>query len=389
MSPIVRLSVCVLAALIVAAGIVWFQDPRTGAQSKGLLNNKPAELHVFSLNGATLESALIYLDTKPILLSPMVFSIYFDLDGDGAFDAAEELGVDQVPGFAEQGLPSGFPVEFARAQDPGGRLLVLLSAAKNVPVRVVLSTLADPGTPIETVETHARRINDDVTGIVSYQGSLIGSLRQFLTLSSVHAQGGQGALREGVPDINPRKGKENECVPIAVANSLRWLSTQPGSQGSLPTQDADLLDQLGADLKWTNKGVDRANYLAGKNAFTSRNGLNLDNKKIDGVVEDGASNICALIKQEYLAGEDVELVIDFKPNSQSDQVSASHAVTIVGFQDLGNNKCQIAVHDPYTKGKPSTENYPIGRDGKINHPMGGKIPGFGGVIFSESIRKGT
>lgn len=380
--------ICVVA--LAAAGGLWLFTPNADAQS-GVVARKPAELHFFSLGANALDTALVYLDTKPIMDFPMVFTISFDLDSDGAYSASE-VAVDHAAGFSNGSEPTGFPVEFAGAADPAAQFAALHSVVRQVPVKIVLSTLADPLTPVETVETHARRFNIDAGGIAMPSGSLIGRVREWLQIPSVYAQQpGQGGLRQGVPDINGRKGKPNECVPIAVTNSLRWLAQQQGFQGSLPAKDEDLLNQLDTDLGYTSSGVDRNNFMSGKNAFTNRNGLNLDNKRLDAAITDGASNVCALIKQEFDAKEDVELVIDFKPNAQSQigDVTRSHAVTIVGFRDLGNNKCTITVHDPFSPGKPKTENYAIGRDGKIAHPYSGSTPGFGTLIFSESIRDRT
>jgi hypothetical protein len=82
--------------LIVA---VWLglTSRHLGAQSAGFLaKGGPAELDVFYSGDVPFGSAVIYLDTKPILLAPMLFTIYFDLNGDGVFEPAEELGVNQL-----------------------------------------------------------------------------------------------------------------------------------------------------------------------------------------------------------------------------------------------------------------------------------------------------
>src|SRR5262245_13918211 len=140
----------VLAVMVIAAGL-WLLNS-AGAEPKGFLKNKPADLDVFYLNGSLLGSALLYLDSKPILSDPMLFSVYFDVNRDGTFDPVEELGVDAAAAFAEPGLPTGFPVVFEKAANPAAQLLALLSAAHRVPIRVVLSTLADPDTVVEVDE---------------------------------------------------------------------------------------------------------------------------------------------------------------------------------------------------------------------------------------------
>ena len=390
-----------LAMLIVAAWL-GLTSHHLGAQPARLLaNDGPAELDVFYSGDVPFGSAVIYLDTKPILLTPMLFTIYFDLNGDGVFDPAEELGVNQAPAFAEEHTPTGFPVSFDQSANPASQFLRLQSAKHQIPIRVVLSTLGSPMVPVEIANIRAKPEKIDIADIFSPQGSLIGGhagrggaapmdrLREFFNLPVVHAQQGPG-VRTGVPDINARKGKKNECVPIAVANSLRWLATQPNFAGNLPTGNDALLDGLDSSLGYVdNTGTDRSGFIAGKNAFTSAHNLNLNNQELDATFSDGVSNICALMQQEFSAGEDVELVIDFKNTPQSTTITGSHAVTVVGIQQGQNGSCSVTVHDPFTPGKPKDDNYKVGRDGRINHPAGEGKPGFGVLIFSESIKKTT
>ena len=62
---------------------------------------------------------------------------------------------------------------------------------------------------------------------------------------------------------------------------------------------------------------------------------------------------------------------------------------MVGIQQGQNGSCSVTVHDPFTPGKPKDDNYKVGRDGRINHAAGAGKPGFGVLIFSESIKKKT
>jgi hypothetical protein len=176
-------------------------------------------------------------------------------------------------------------------------------------------------------------------------------------------------------------------VRCGVHAAPGWL-TQPNFVGDLPKGNDALLDELDSALGYVdNIGTDRSGFIAGKNAFTSAHNLNLKKQELDATITEGASNICALLQQEFSAGEDVELVIDFKDTPQSKTPTASHAVTVVAIQQGQNGSCSITAHDPFTPGKPKDDNYKVGRDGRINHPAGEGKPGFGLVIFSESIMK--
>jgi hypothetical protein len=390
-----------LSIIIATIWLVITFRPLSAQPARFLANNQPAELDLFYSGNVPFGSALIYLDTKPILLTPMLFTIYFDLNRDGVFEPAEELGVDHAAAFAEEHSPTGFPVSFDQSANPTAQFLRLQSAEHQIPIRVVLSALDNPMVPVEIANLRAKPEKIDIADVFSPEGSLIGGragrrtaaqvgrLREFFNLPVVHAQQSPG-IRTGVPDINSRKGKKNECVPIAAANSLRWLATQPNFAGNLPRRDDDLLDALDSALGYVdNIGTDRSGFMAGKNAFTSAHNLNLNNQELDATITNGASDICALMQQEFSAAEDVELVIDFKDTPQSKTATGSHAVTVVGVQQGQNGSCSITVHDPFTPGKPKEENYKVGRDGRINHPAGEGKPGFGVVIFSESIKKKT
>ena len=84
------------------------------------------------------------------------------------------------------------------------------------------------------------------------------------------------------------------------------------------------------------------------------------------------------ILAELKAGEDVELVIDFKA-SPNGAVTASRAVTVVGAHSQGT-KQWITIHDPLTP--EGNDTYRVERNGQVTgHPLG---KGFCTFIISES-----
>lgn len=106
----------------------------------------------------------------------------------------------------------------------------------------------------------------------------------------------------------------------------------------------------------------------------------MENKRIDATVNEGASDVWDKIVGELQAGEDVELVIDFK-ESMNGALKNSHSVTVVGASSKGNNH-YITVHDSLNG--PSNDTYRVRRDGVIEgHPLG---KGFGTFLISESFK---
>jgi hypothetical protein len=384
--PYVATFVAILAiAVWLASPDIPLSTART-RQSQDHIAGKPVQVFLFYELGTPLDTAMVSLPMRIDISEPLLFTLYFDINEDGIFEDAEKA-VDEVAAFGEKGVPNSFPILFAN----GAMIdLLITNESKKVQVKVIVTSSDDLNPPqtVQSFETMATKRRWDIDDIFSANPGFVGgggrTLASIFDPSLAYAQGGAiNIFNEKVPDQPARSGKKNECVPIAMANSLLWLATKHGFEKSLPAKTNDLLDELDQDLQYTDKGVKQENILPGKIQFTADRGLELNNKRIDATLTEGRSDIWDKIVEELRAGEDVELIFDLKETPTSD-ATGSHAVTVVGASNKGG-KQYIIVHDPVTpKGNDS---YQVLRNGQIQgHPLG---KGFGMFIISESFEKRT
>lgn len=176
----------------------------------------------------------------------------------------------------------------------------------------------------------------------------------------IDAPAGRGdvSLAPGMPDI---KQGENECVPTATANSLRYLMDSNGTtpEGMNPAESDDFNDQLRESLK-TAMGTDPANgtaidpehpeeckFLQGKEAANQLPGINgrlttspRPNPSVD--------EICNAVN----AGKDVEIVLYSYPAGQENppRDPMGHMVTVTGCVRHADGTVELKFHDPDDKG---------------------------------------
>jgi hypothetical protein len=385
-----------LMALAIIAGAFWYA--KLAAKALGSMIGHSVVIYRFLENGESMGTALVSIDVKDTLTSPIEVSVYLDVNNDGAF-TENEKGVDAVPAFGEQKVPTAFAVTFS---DEAQLEALLYDNPKKVDLKIILRD-AESNDLLEILEVKAKKSDWEVAQILSFEPGFIGGMgrmppRGFSTFNllspgAAYAQNQNvNVFNNDVPDLPARKGKKNECVPISIANSLLWLAKKHNFGDKLPGKINDLIDEIATDVKWTPKGTKQEDILPGKEKLTSDRGLNLENKKIDGTITDGRSDLWDKIVEELKNGEDVELIIDFKP-SLNGVVDSSHAVTVVGAQSKGNNQ-YITVHDSATP--KGNDTYKVLRDGSIEgfpviRTQGGQaaLKAFGVFIVSESFRERT
>ncbi|MDZ4860433.1 MAG: hypothetical protein SGI88_15765 [Candidatus Hydrogenedentes bacterium] len=346
------------------------------AEAGTVFDGGAPKIIVFTSGGVQLGTASIGLPIEENLAGPAEFDVFIDINRDGTFAADEQAVVSELS-YSEGSVLTVFPIQFEKK-----RFLkkLLRDARSRIPVRVIVSDFA--GMEDEN-DFRGKRVEWDIGEAFSYEPGFIGGIPSSIVAGNALLAGGnlkadEKIFNDKVPDLPPRAGKKNECVPIASANSLLWLAAKHNFMADMPATTTDLLNELDSDMQHSNQGVAPANFLPGKIEFTNRHMLFLDNKKIDAVVTDGLSDMWDKILAELKAGEDVELVIDFK-TSPSGAVTASHAVTVVGAHSVGNRKW-ITIHDPITP--KGNDTYKVERNGQITgHPLG---KGFGTFIISES-----
>jgi hypothetical protein len=387
-----------LIVLAVIVGGLWYAKLTPNARAQAI--GHPIVVYRFLENGETLGTALVSIAAKDTFTSAVEFSVYFDVNNDGVF-TEDEKGVDAIPAFGETKVPTAFAVIFSDES----QLEVLLSdKPKNVDLKIVLRDV-DTGDLLDIQEVKAKKtdweigkINSAEPGFIGGMGSVLQrelSIFNLLSSGTAYAQNQNiNIFNKDVPDLPARKGKKNECVPISIANSLLWLAKGHNFADKLPAKVNDLIDEIETDVKWTkDKGTKQEDILPGKEKLTTDRALPLDNKKIDGTIVDGRSDLWDKIVEELKHGEDVELIMDNKPGLKNEGVDSSHAVTVVGAQSQGNNQF-ITVHDSATP--TGNDTYKVQRDGSIEgYPVKRTQPGqaalkaFGVSIISESFRERT
>ncbi|MBI4054144.1 MAG: hypothetical protein HY397_02325 [Candidatus Doudnabacteria bacterium] len=390
------LVIVIFFALVALVGYAVYQSQSDrGANQKreesDLIGDK-VSVYEFFEKEQSLNSALVSVIVQTDLLSPALFSVWFDIDGDGQF-SPEELGVSKVSAFAEKSLASAFAMEFSDAEN----LSKLLSAGRNskVSARVNIEGLAgldDQHTAVmelAEVEVKDWEIAEIFSPAEGHTGGVAGAVAGFASGSILEklvprasAQGGSAEVfNKDVPDLGGRKGKPNECVPLALSNSLIWLSKKHKFEDKLPADQDKWIDELAADVKWNKDGVKNENIYGGKEAFTARHELPLENKKIDNEYKNGESDLWKKILKELQDGEDVELILDFKQSPRG-KVTKGHAVTVVGANDK-DGKQNITIHDPATP--EGNETYEIDRNGQVKGYPFGKV--YVAFIISESFKE--
>jgi hypothetical protein len=387
-----------LIVLGVIVSAFWYAG--LAAKGPGQMFGHPVVIYRFLENSESIGTALVSIDAKDTFTSAVEISVYFDVNNDGVF-TEDEKGVDAVPAFGETKVPTAFAVIFSDES----QLEVLLSdKPKNVDLKIVLRDV-DTGDLLDIQEVKAKKTDWEIGKINSVEPGFIGGMESvlrrewstfdLLSSGTAYAQNQNvNVFNKDVPDLPARKGKKNECVPISIANSLLWLAKGHNFADKLPAKVNDLIDEIETDVKWTkDKGTKQEDILPGKEKLTTDRALPLDNKKIDGTIIDGRSDLWDKIVEELKHGEDVELIMDNKPGLKNEGVDSSHAVTVVGAQSKGNNQF-ITVHDSATP--IGNDTYKVQRDGSIDgYPVKRTQPGqaalkaFGVSIISESFRERT
>lgn len=385
--------------LAIITGWLMFSLLVPAAQLQGVdpsqnLIGSPVTLVVFTRNKFPIGSAMIQIPFTQDSAGTATFTVYVDVNGDGAFSESER-GVSEVPSVARTELPASFPLLFGNQ----GQMQKLLASSKkkSLTAKILLQDVPGPGTvtqvmPLTRVEYETRDLFTNPPPGFTGGGRGETGWRAVFTpeiIPSAIAKGG-GTIdiyNKDVPDLPPRKGKANECFPTAATNSLLWLSKKDHFEDKMPqpaTQDA-VSDELDRDLGWNAKsGVEDAKMVDGKNAFASRHKIPLHTKKIDNEIIEGRSDLWDKLVKELQDGEDVELIIQ-KKESQRGTSTLGHAVTVVGANDK-NGKQQIIIHDLLTP--QGNDTYEVRRDGQVQGygAIAGKF--FVGYIISESIEPG-
>lgn len=383
LSRMIRRMLMVLVIVLLIAGY-WQAEVAHGS-----VIGMPVRIYIFLENAQSLGTATIAIPLPETDINPWDVTVFFDVNGDRSF-SAEEKGVDGVPALAEEGAHTSFPIEFTDAS----LMETFLGDSRRILVRIeVRDTL---GVLVDTRDVGARRIDWEINGIFSQEPGFVGGVGGSVVSAPAGALAAavlfQGAtvqqFNKDVPDLPARKGKKNECVALSIANSLLWLAKKNNFGNKLPGNVNDLLDEINTDVKYVkDKGANPADIQPGKEKLIQDRQLPVTSTKIDTPinVNTNTSNVWQKMVEELQKGEDVELVMEFKPNSQSDQVSGSHAVTVVGASSKGNKK-YITVHDSVTP-KDLNDTYEVSGDGQIkNYPTG---KGFGVFIISESFARPT
>lgn len=360
-----------LVLIIVGLGYLSSKNKSQTSKRNITLNiiDKDVKIYQLQQKKKSLDSALLSLRIINLEKDRATFTIYLDLDDNNKFEEEEKV-VDEVPALIEKNLPNGFPIRFSDEKKLNN--LLGLAFDKPIKAKVLVNELAQE----VTAEKVKLEIGDIFNPTQGFSGSSFIFAREKKDLGKVPVS------NNGVEDLEARKGKPNECVPLSLANSLLWLGKKHNFEDKLPKDNDDLIDELAKDLKWTKDGVKNENILAGKEAFTKRRKLPLDNKKIDNVVIDGESQLWKRIVEELNKGEDVELLIDFK-QSPKGKAEKGHALTVVGADKNKKGKKFISVHDPASP--KGSETYEVDRNGQIlGYPLGKAYVNF---IISESLIK--
>lgn len=324
-------------------------------------------LYQYFQNNKPFDSILISIPLTKDLKNPANFTAYLDVNADDKFDE-NERAVDGVPALVEKHLPNTFPIMFGDSK--------LLKKLVGLPEEAKVKAKIKVGD--STTEVKAEKVHVEVGKIFNPAPGLIGNTFEVFTADQLKLP----VNNDGVPDLDGRKGKPNECVPISMSNSLLWLAKKHGFAEKLPKTTDDLIDELAKDLKWSKDGVKKENILPGKEKFSQRRDLPLENKKIDDETIEGESQLWKRIVKELNKGEDVELIIDFK-DSPKGRVDKSHAVTVVGADKNKKGKKFLTFHDPVTK--EGNDSYEVDRNGQIlGYPFGKTYVNF---IISESFAK--
>ncbi|TSC83565.1 MAG: hypothetical protein G01um101413_975 [Parcubacteria group bacterium Gr01-1014_13] len=347
-----------------------------------------AVIYNYYKNNQPLHTAAIELPLMQDLPDPVIFTVFVDVDEDGEFES-RELAVTEMPAFVEKNLPNTFPLLFDdekdKADNNGRKESKFIRKSESLPVKILLEDFPTVGSST-VIKTLASIKTWDIGEILDVKKKgFIGNLNpsfEFARLISVaRAQANPNKVpvsHKGVPDINARKGKPNECVPLSFANSILWLAEKHDFKNNLPPTEGEVLDSLDSEFKYTKDGVKQSDIFPGKEAFTKKYKLPLKNKKIDNEVIEGESQLWKRIVQELNQGEDVELISEFKKSPRG-VAEMGHAVTVVGANKVGN-KQTIDVHDPATP--KGTETYQVDRNGVVvGYPFGKLFVKF---IVSES-----
>ena len=332
----------------------------------------PSIIHVFVNQGSRLGSAMLGFTLNGT--ASLELSVYFDLNKDNQF-SENEKGIDAQPVLVVERTSILLPIVF----EDDLQMDVLLNPREQS-LRVQIIARESTSALVLHSQTITAFMMEWNTGeVISFEPGFAGGMGEITHRALISTGSSPPSIplnqssdfriyNQDVPDLLPRKGKRNECVPLATANALLLLSQRHNFRNLMPASDDALIDELEKDFGWSNKGVPTERILQGKNAFTTRRNLPLINKRIDANYGDGRNDLWDKIVAELQAGEAVELLIEFKETPTSQNVKGSHFATVAGVQRHKGQQ-YVLLHDPATPA--GTESYKILNNGLVQgYPLG-------------------
>lgn len=188
-------------------------------------------------------------------------------------------------------------------------------------------------------------------------------------------------FRTDVPDIDQAY---NECVPTSIANSLLWLADKYKFMDKMPKGgDAELIDELKQDLKWTDKGVWFDDVIPGIKVFIKRHKLLLEAYQIGKVYD---TEIVLKISEELKKGQDVEGWLKYEKYLKDGSYvnGGAHMVTVVGVWTSPKGTKFIGVNDPLSQGADATDIYKIDGNQVVGYGFQGNFNTYILSAFAES-----
>lgn len=186
----------------------------------------------------------------------------------------------------------------------------------------------------------------------------------------------------GMPDINQR---ENECVPTATANSLRWLAKAQGFNDKLPPTNDKLVNDLVEAMNTSAAtGTQLKDFFEGKKKYIKDKGLPLVVEGQDGFFGiEGLTQTKPTVEfliEQLKKGQDVEIDLGW---ITGDKRNGGHFLTVVGIARVGN-KTRIYVNDP-DDGKQKTQVFEL--EARTKDPFKGflQLKGYGKDHFVDLV----
>lgn len=372
-----------------AAFLLAIGTPLLRAQNPADAIGDSVHLTGYTIGGVFTGDAMVHVPFTENFPDTPTVTVLFDINDNGKFKGGGEKVVDRVPSVAVAEFPTGYSFDLRAAR------MMKVFGRDPLFAKVIISDI--PGGPIEKVVPVTKELFEipefytgtppGFTGFGSTDAWNVASDAvgpASIARADGLPAGANGVYNPGVPDLPGRKGKPNECFPIAAANSILWLAQQHNMTDKLPPTTNQLLDQLDQAVGYNpNVGTMDANMVSGKNAFAQATGLPLVNEKVEDVREQGASTLFPKIVQALKEKKDVELIMK-KRSSATGKDQGGHAVTVVGAYTKGK-KQYIVIHDPLTPNGNDT--YEVGRNGEVKgyNGIGGKV--YVDHLITEAISK--